>query len=417
MRLASWNTRGLGNKSRGGMVGSLVYRLQIQFMATQETMVKEVSQTTLNAIWKHHSFDAVQSGSNGRSGGLLSIWRTDYFSLIQSWVRRNWIATILRYLPNNAIVLIINVYAPQQEDKIKFVWSQLTNIARNWPGPLCILGDFNSVSSPDERLREVIDLNSIDSFNNFILSANLFDQHLSNDDFTWEGPLGKFSRIDRILVNLKWVQAWSDAIMISASPNSSDHKPIIWGKKLEDWGPKPFRFNNSWLSKPGFLKLCESYWHNYPVFGWTAFVMGKKLRLLKADLKVWNLSNFDQETVALKNCVSDIKRLKDYFKQRDLNDNELNELANLKKSKKLLMTRIDTKRRHQSRYLWLRLGDKNSKFFHAVSRISQQSSHISGLYFNDLWQEDPQVVKEFAINHFENLFSIQNSLSDLMPID
>ncbi|XP_071741116.1 uncharacterized protein [Rutidosis leptorrhynchoides] len=248
MRLASWNTRGLGNKSRGNMVGALVYRFQIQFLATHETMVKRVSQPTLNSIWKHHMFEAVQCESNGRSGGLLSIWRTDYFTLIQSWVRKYWIATILRYIPNNTFVLIINVYAPQHENKKKIVWSQLTDIARNWSGPLFILGDFNSVCSPDERLRETIDHNCITSFNNFILDANLFDQHLTNDDFTWEGPLGKFSRIDRILVNLKGVQLWPHAILITANPESSDHKPIIWGNKLVSRGPKSFRFNNSWLS-------------------------------------------------------------------------------------------------------------------------------------------------------------------------
>ncbi|XP_071728226.1 uncharacterized protein [Rutidosis leptorrhynchoides] len=318
MRLASWNTHDLGNKARGNMVGSLVFRFQIQFIATQETMVKVVSQPNLNAIWNHHMFYSVQSEAYGRSGGLLSIWRTDFFSLLQSWVRKNWIATILRYIPTNTIVLIINLYTPHQAIKQKRVWTQLTEIACNWSGPLCLLGDFNSICSPDERLGETTDQNGIDSFNNFILNANLFDQHLSNDDFTWEGPLGKFSRIDRMLVNLRCSQMWPDAILILANSEHSDHKPIIWGKKLSDWGPRPFRFNNSWLSKLGFMGLCESKRCSYPVHGWAAFILGKTLRMLKADLKVCNLSNQDKDIVALKVCVSDIKRLKAYFKQRDL---------------------------------------------------------------------------------------------------
>ncbi|XP_071740201.1 uncharacterized protein [Rutidosis leptorrhynchoides] len=267
------------------MVGALVYRFQIQFLATQETMVKHVSQPTLNSIWKHHVFDAVQAESNGRLGGLFSIWRTDYFTLIQSWVQKYWIATILRYIPNNTFVLIINVYAPQHENKKKIVWSQLTDIAQNWLGPLFILRDFNSVCSLDERLRG-------------------------------------------------GVQLWPHVILITANPKSSDHKPIIWGNKLVSWGPKPFRFNNSWLSVPGFLGLCEAKWCSYLVFRWAAFIIGNKLRLLKADLNVWSLSTQHQDIVDLKLCDAKIKSLKRYLKRRDLNNSEWVDLVNLKKCKK-----------------------------------------------------------------------------------
>ncbi|XP_071741004.1 uncharacterized protein [Rutidosis leptorrhynchoides] len=277
MRIASWNTWGLGNKLRGRMAGNLVNNFQVQFLATQETMVQGMPQPVLNEIWKHFGFDSAQVSATGRSGGLLSIWRTDFFSLVKCCKKRHWIATIMRYLPTNNLVLIINVYAPQQECKKLIVWSQLTKVAHSWPGPLCILGDFNSVSSSVERLREVIDLNAIASFNNFIVNANLIDQHLVNDDFTWEGPLGKLSRINRVFLNSSWIDLWPDAILQMGHPDKSDHKPIIWGKKLISWGPKPFRFNNSWLEKPGFINFCKDKWASYPTTGWAAFIINKNL--------------------------------------------------------------------------------------------------------------------------------------------
>ncbi|XP_071739697.1 uncharacterized protein [Rutidosis leptorrhynchoides] len=240
MRITSWNTRGLWNKARGRMAGTMVNRFQIQFLAIQETMVKVVAQPTLNEIWKNYAFDSIQMEACGRSGGLLSMWRVDFFTLLQSWSRKHWIATILRYIPNNQIVLIVNVYAPHVEQRKKFVWSQLITIANNWPGLLCFLGDFNSICHPEERLREVIDLNSIASFNAFISQANIIDQHLSNDEFTREGPFGKFSRIDRVFINDKWALLWPDAILQTDHPDRSDHKPIIWAKKLLFWGQNPF---------------------------------------------------------------------------------------------------------------------------------------------------------------------------------
>ncbi|XP_071704644.1 uncharacterized protein [Rutidosis leptorrhynchoides] len=152
--------------------------------------------------------------------------------VVKWWCKKHLIATIMRYNDSNNLILIVNVYAPQQEYIKKVVWSQLTRIARNWPGPLCFLGDFNAVCSPEERLREIIDFNSIDSFNNFISNAGLIDQLLVNDEFTWEGPLGKFSKIDRVFINAHWANLWPNAILQSGQPDKSDHKPIIWGEKL-----------------------------------------------------------------------------------------------------------------------------------------------------------------------------------------
>ncbi|XP_071688021.1 uncharacterized protein [Rutidosis leptorrhynchoides] len=181
MRLASWNIRGLGNKSRGRLAGAIVNRFQLHFFAIQETMVNDVGLPVLNEIWKHYAFDTIQVQASGRSGGLLSSWRTDVFSLVMAWKRKNWIATILRYSPSNNVILIVNVYAPLQESKKKILWAQLCSIARIWPGPLCFMGDFNSVCCPGERLRENIDLVSIANFKDFINNASLFDLPLSND--------------------------------------------------------------------------------------------------------------------------------------------------------------------------------------------------------------------------------------------
>ncbi|XP_071717840.1 uncharacterized protein [Rutidosis leptorrhynchoides] len=269
------------------------------------------------------------------------------------------------------------------------------------------MGDFNSVMSSSERLREVIDPIAIASFNEFVTSANLLDQALVNDDFTWEGPLGKFSRIDRVLINPSWALYWPEAILQSADPVSSDHKPIILGKKILDWGPKPFRFNNDWLSKQGFLSFCEVKWAEYTTQGWVAFIVNKNLRLLKNDIREWNVANRDALQSQFGQCVSSIKVLKDAFKQRDLLPIELLELTSLKALKKHVSRKIDSKRRIQARFRWLKLGDKNSKLFHLVSRIKCQSTYIAGMQVNNSWQEDPATVKEHSVSFFENLFSLQ----------
>ncbi|XP_071718270.1 uncharacterized protein [Rutidosis leptorrhynchoides] len=189
-----------------------------------------------------------------------------------------------------------------------------------------------------------------------------------------------------------------------AQTDKPDHKPIIWGNKLSYWGPKLLRFNNSWFSGRDFLSFCETKWEGYQVNGWAAFIIAKRLRLLKADIKDWCISHKSQDEISVQVCTNDIKFLKNCFKSRDLTDIELASLAELKLLKKKLKIRIDSKRRIQFHYHWLKLGDKNSKFFHLVSRIKKQSSHITGLKMNGSWEEDPCVIKQFVVDYFAKLF-------------
>ncbi|GKD97953.1 transposon TX1 uncharacterized, partial [Tanacetum coccineum] len=98
--------------------------------AIQETKVSQVPQTVLNEVWKDCPFNGIQ-----------------------------------------------------QENEKQAIWQQLSVIASNWSGPLCILGDFNSTCAPDERLREVSDHVNMANFNAFLVNANLFDQALQNAKF------------------------------------------------------------------------------------------------------------------------------------------------------------------------------------------------------------------------------------------
>ncbi|XP_071740658.1 uncharacterized protein [Rutidosis leptorrhynchoides] len=231
-------------------------------------------------------------------------------------------------------------------------------MTNKWPGPLCFLGDFNSVRSPDERLRENIDKNSIDSFNTFTIQANLIDQCLSNDEFTREGPSGKFSRIDRVFINSKWALLWPEAILQTDHSGPSDHKPLIWAKKLANWGPRPFRFKRK--------VLCKS------------------------------------------------------LQTRDLSALEITLLSNLKGCKKQISVRIESKRRLLSKFHWLKVGDKNSRFFHIVSRIPSaiiNSSYVAGLLIDNNWVDVPDFVKEHAIDYFEKLFTAPPSIAVHMDIN
>ncbi|XP_071740712.1 uncharacterized protein [Rutidosis leptorrhynchoides] len=174
----------------------------------------------------------------------------------------------------------------------------------------------------------------------------------------------KKSRIDRVLVNSLWLQFFPDLILQAGDPKTSDHKPIIWGKKLQDWGPKPFRFNNSWLEQIGFLDMWCHVWSSLSQEGWGALVLMKNLQSLKGELRNWKKQQLQISHSALKQCESEIKQIKEKYKFRDLNASEIAQLVLCKNRKKQLSLKDEAKKRLHSRIKWLKLGDKNTKFIH-----------------------------------------------------
>ncbi|GMP47970.1 hypothetical protein CsSME_00015489 [Camellia sinensis var. sinensis] len=67
-----------------------------------------------------------------------------------------------------------------------------------------------------------------------------------------------------------------------------------------DWGTKPFRFINAWVSHPSFMKIVKQVWNDTQVEGWAGFRLMVKLRSLKQALKIWNVEVFGHVESKLK---------------------------------------------------------------------------------------------------------------------
>lgn len=52
-----------------------------------------------------------------------------------------------------------------------------------------------------------------------------------------------------------------------------------------DWGPKPFRFINTWTSHHEFKEVLSNCWRSSQITRWGAFVIKAKLKLTEEVLK------------------------------------------------------------------------------------------------------------------------------------
>ena len=164
----------------------------------------------------------------------------------------------------------VNVYAAcSLSDKV-VMWEALSNIRRvNQNEVWCCCGDFNIVRSIRER-KCVRGFSSqkreIREYNEFIDKNVLVELPIVGKKFTWYKSDGSAkSRLDRFLVSLEWLQMWPMSKQYVQPREVSDHCAVVAKSWVKDWGHKPFKTIDAWLSKFGFKDLVKGKWKNYEV--------------------------------------------------------------------------------------------------------------------------------------------------------
>ncbi|XP_057780084.1 uncharacterized protein LOC130998691 [Salvia miltiorrhiza] len=255
------------------------------------------------------------------------------------------------------------------------------------PGALIVngrwaAGDFNSITFGNERVGRGLQFSTRDmqAFDNFIRANDLVEIRLQGRTFTWYQPNGQCkSKLDRFLVNDKWLEVWPQTKARGLQRTISDHCPILMETKVMDWGPKPFRFINAWTSHPDFEEVVRESWNRSGIRGWSCFVFKEKMKRLKNDLKKWNKSTFgviDENIESLRDEIQKWDNIDDTFGLQEDDIIKRNEagaklIMQLKNKDSLLSQKARTR--------WLLDGDVNSGFFHKVIRGRRLKNEISHL--------------------------------------
>ncbi|GAU27881.1 hypothetical protein TSUD_159750 [Trifolium subterraneum] len=276
----------------------------------------------------------------------------------------------------------------------------------------CVVGDFNSVRAADERRRSgelpPSAMNCEDSkwFNLFIQRLGLIDLPLLGRKFTWVQPNGAcMSRLDRILVSPNWSVEWGDVKLWALPRDISDHCPIILRYQNFDWGPKPFRFNNHWLKNKGFKEVVAGSWNNTMVGGRKGLIIKDKLKVLKGDLRRWNMEVYggvDEKIVML---TKEVERLD--LKREDgtlVDIDNVNQKATLLELRHLLHSK-DSMLFQRSRSRWLKEGDANTGYFHSCVVSRKRSNVIGALRTEVGWVDKPMEVRREIVGYFKRHFS------------
>ncbi|XP_057803748.1 uncharacterized protein LOC131019082 [Salvia miltiorrhiza] len=308
--------------------------------------------------WGRSNFDWAVRESEGRSGGILSVWNKDKFVATSKWNVTGAVIVNGIWLQGGLHCCFVNVYAPMGNTEKESLWDTLQLIAlQNKDSCLCFLGDFNVVRDPGERVGKGAVFNQADarSFDAFIRQSNLLEIRTQGRKFTWYQPGGGCkSKLDRFFVNEKWMQEWPDTVGRGLQRSVSDHCPIFLTTKTKNWGPKPF-----------------------------------------SALKEWNLRIYG-------NIEHGLTDLKDELQELDIFDDTFG------------LEERETIRRNELRAkIFLKSKEKCS--------LLQQKAKVKwvkeGFDVGGCWIEDPKTIKENVKTFFENHFKKTPRVLPMIPGD
>lgn len=399
--LLSWNIRGACNLVARKLVNKMVSTNKVNFLCLQETKCGKWTTEMINSMWNVNNVDWCEVKSEGLSGGLLCSWNKSEFKLLSCNDGRNWIWCHFQNSSDSSFFHIINVYGPQELEDKQDLWDNLRKIMEQIGDKnLCLVGDFNCIRDESERVGCIYRRRDLVGFNEFIHDSNLLDLEIVNSLFTWFGPQGKKSKLDRALVNANWMDLGQWTLKALCRSNS-DHRPLLLKIENLNWGPKPFKVFNCWLKEESLKSIVDGY---LKLNSNTVNLDSQSLvRRFKSLIKDW--ANNPDYNVEVR-----IKRIEESLNALDSKDSKsysYNEGVVIKEELDHLYDLKTQVLRQKARVNWSSFGDKNTKFNHKVVKKRQNRNTIRKI----LWQGEliscPKRIKEAFYTHFSSLFSVK----------
>ncbi|XP_074305697.1 uncharacterized protein LOC141640917 [Silene latifolia] len=180
------------------------------------------------------------------------------------------------------------------------LWNWLNNYDTDCTEPWAIVGDFNTMLNPDERLEGQTKPEDMEAFVDCMNNCDMVDIQATGAFFTWTNKQDdthkKYSRLDRFLINSNWTAMFPEMVGHFHPEGVLDHTPcVVYNKKLNVKKNKSFKYFSMWSGAADFLPKVQEVWDRN-ILGTMMFRIVKKLKELKVVLKELN-----------KTCYADIE--------------------------------------------------------------------------------------------------------------
>ncbi|KAA3476340.1 reverse transcriptase [Gossypium australe] len=355
--------------------------------------------------------NGIDIGAMGSKGGLSLGWKGNSLINLKSFssyhidveVQDNECDTKWR---------LTGFYGNPEERGRRESWNLLRQLSIDQEDPWVVIGDFNEITSSDEKKggrrrsnRQMID------FRSTLKDCNLEDLGFKGRWFTWERGRQKSTnireRLDRGVATITWIDLFPRYQVNHLSHSFSDHCPILLDTMGMDStrGPNSqnFRFEARWCLDSNFEALIRNWWLE------AEGTVPKRLEQMGSNMLKWTrVRNRDNKKI--RNALED--RLKRLYNE-EVSDDTLAEIAEIQLGLNLEADKEEIFWEQRARVNWLQHGDRNTSFFHKMAGQRHFRGRILELEdaAGNHTTESADMLK-ITSSYFTNLFSASTEESD-----
>lgn len=153
MKIISFNVRGLGRGIKWGSIRRMVIKETVGMLCLQETKKEAIDKALCQALWGYSEVKWELNPTINSPGGMLCLWSEATFKMENKITGSGFIFLQGIWHGYGERVVILNIYSPCDVNMKRILWDQIKQLRRaSNVGHWCILGDFNSIRRPSERV-------------------------------------------------------------------------------------------------------------------------------------------------------------------------------------------------------------------------------------------------------------------------
>ncbi|KAK9291995.1 hypothetical protein L1049_019947 [Liquidambar formosana] len=287
MKILVWNCRGAGSKRFLRNIKELVKVHNPWIVVIMET---KLGNDRAQAVVKNLKFsDSVCLGADGLSRGLWMLWNNDVTKMEVLATSSQAIHVLISHA--NRDWIFSGLYASPNPQSRELLWDSLVQISATHSLPWILAGDFNQISSLNEKRGGSEKGGSRRcKFQEWVNKCKLVDLAFSGPPLTWcnmrEGNARISERIDKAFANVEWRLSFPEAFVRHLPRTYSDHCPILIdlkGSGVPASNLRPFRFQAAWMLHHSFESFLRDNWNQED---WDFTVNLKKFTVAVKDWKM-----------------------------------------------------------------------------------------------------------------------------------
>jgi hypothetical protein len=312
MIIGCWNVRGLNDPIKHSALRRLIHQERIPLFGLVETRVRDKNKDNVSQLLLRN-WSILYNYDFSCRGRIWVCWnanavKVDVFRMLDQAIHVS-----ITILATNICFNTSIIYGDNNASLREALWSNIVSHSDGWEStPRIHIGDFNAICNQSSKSGgSTTWAGTMDRLDTCIREAKVDDLRYSSMHYTWSNQCAEnliMQKLDRVLVNKKWNLNFPLSKARFLPSGMLDHSPMVVKVIGNDQNiKKPFRFFDMWMDHDEFMPLVKKVWDQNSG-GCPMYQLCCKLRKLKQELKLFNLTHFSNISNRVKDAKNDMDK-------------------------------------------------------------------------------------------------------------